>query len=772
MVDKPDTDTTNTDADDDLSMIEKATAKAAAMGTDSAATQVTESSPASEVETAAEAETVEVPAVESEIAAAADNAATAPADADSDTATDEAAAEAPAHWSIETDSDNIAWLTIDKADASTNVLSSDVMIQLNDRIAELELSRPRAVVVQSAKSTGFIAGADITEFSSLGEPDEAYGLIRNGQMVMDRLEALPCPTIALINGFALGGGLELAMACRYRIVVEDDSARLGLPEVMLGIHPGFGGTVRSTRLVGPLPAMDMMLTGRGLRPKQARKIGLVDQVVPARHLTRAARLMALKPPKATQPPALQRLLSSSFARGLIAGQMEKKVKKKARKEHYPAPYAIIDLWRKYADDPGLMYEKEARSIAELMCTPTSRNLVRVFGLQNRMKGMGRKSGFKVNNVHVVGAGVMGGDIAAWCALRGLNVTLQDREPKYLGPAIARAEKLYAKKLRDPRKIRDAMDRLMPDVNGDGVRSADVVIEAIFENAEAKQELFKTLEPQMKPGAVLATNTSSIKLEELAPVLSDPSRLIGLHFFNPVAMMQLVEIIGTPDTNPEELEKGMTFARRIGRLPLPCGSAPGFLVNRVLMPYMMEAMAIGEEGVPLPAIDAAAVKFGMPMGPVELADTVGLDVAHSVSKVFERELGMTVPARLATMVASKKLGRKSGQGFYNWKDGKPQKKADKDYRPPEDLGDRLILPLVNECAALLREGVVDDADLVDAGVIFGTGFAPFHGGPMQYARSRGIDEVVAALSALQERYGDRFAPDEGWQGLADAGEQDA
>ncbi len=490
------------------------------------------------------------------------------------------------HWRRETDGDNIVWLWFDMAGASTNVLSGEVLYELNDILAELEQSKPRAVVIGSAKKSGFIAGADIKEFGRLKTPDQAYELIRNGQRVMDRIESLPCPSIAMINGFALGGGLELALACKYRIVVDDDRARLGLPEVKLGIHPGFGGTVRTTQLMDPLVAMDMMLTGRGLRPKQARKAGLVDQVVPQRHLIRAARMMALSPPKRKGRNIKARTLSFGPSRAFLAGQMEKKVAQKAKKEHYPAPYAIINLWKEHADKPAEMYEAEARSIANLMCTDTSRNLVRVFNLQDRLKGLARKTTFNVEHVHVIGAGVMGGDIAAWCAMRGLNVTLQDREPKYIAPAIGRAYKLYKKRLRNPVKVQAAMDRLMPDPHGHGVRRADVVIEAIFENIEAKHDLYRTVEPRMKPGAVLATNTSSIKLEILGEALADPNRLIGLHFFNPVAMMPLVEVIRTQHTHEQELTKGLAFVRKIDRLPLPCRSAPGFVVNRVLMPYMI------------------------------------------------------------------------------------------------------------------------------------------------------------------------------------------
>lgn len=670
------------------------------------------------------------------------------------------------HWTLRVDEQSLAWVTLDKANASANTLGREIMEELDACLAELESRTPKAAIFTSAKESGFIAGADITEFTHVTTPDEVFELVRAGQGVLDRLEALPMPTVAMINGFALGGGLELALACDYRVVVDEDSARLGLPEVMLGIHPGFGGTVRTPRLVGPVAALDMMLTGRGLRPSAARKIGLVDAVVPRRHLERTARNMALNPPKKQRLSVKDKFLNSAVMRPLIARMSAKQAASKASKDHYPAPYAIIELWKDYAGQPALMYEKEARSIAELICGPTAQNLVKVFLLQDRMKSMGADSDFVTDHVHVVGAGVMGGDIAAWCALKGLRVTLQDREAKYIAPAIERAHALFKKKLRKPHLIQAAMDRLMPDVDGDGVGNADVVIEAIYENLEAKQALYASLEPRMKADAVLATNTSSIRLETLSPSLQRPSRLIGLHFFNPVAKMQLVEVIHADDTDPAEVDKGIAFTRQISRLPLPCKSAPGFVVNRILFPYMIEAMNIGIEGVPLAAIDRAAKQFGMFMGPVELADTVGLDVSYHVAQVFAREFGMHIPDRLKQMVDAGTLGRKTGQGFYTWKKGKAVKPAiPGDYVADSDLIDRLMLPLVNEAASCLREGVVTDADLLDAGTIFGCGFAPFTAGPLHYAQTRGIDNLTLALEALTAKYGERFTPDAYWQTLA-------
>ncbi|HEB99040.1 MAG TPA: 3-hydroxyacyl-CoA dehydrogenase, partial [Thiotrichales bacterium] len=366
-------------------------------------------------------------------------------------------------------------------------------------------------------------------------------------------------------------------------------------------------------------------------------------------------------------------------------------------------------------------------------------------------------------VHVVGAGVMGGDIAAWCALRGLKVTLQDQSPERIAPAMDRARKLFQKKLRDRRRVTAAMDRLVPDHRGRFVGQADLVIEAIFEDQEAKQVLFRDLEPRLKPDVLLASNTSSIPLERLAEALERPERLVGLHFFNPVARMQLVEIVRGEASSPEALQRAADFTRHIDRLPLPVASSPGFLVNRVLMPYLLEAVELVEEGVPPAAVDRAALDFGMPMGPIELADTVGLDICLHVARILGEALGLAVPARLQSLVDAGHLGRKSGQGFYRWSKGKPVKPSAR-REAPADAADRMILRLLNEAVACLREGVVEDADLLDAGMIFGTGFAPFRGGPMHYALRQGIDDMRCRLDDLTARHGSRFTPDPGWETL--------
>ena len=674
------------------------------------------------------------------------------------------------HWRTETDANGLLWLCLDRADSPVNTLSEAVLLEFDSIVGMLENESPAGLVIHSAKPSGFVMGADINEFTTIETAEQGYELIRLGQKLFDRLEALRCPTVAVLNGFTLGGGLELAMACTYRIALENPKPVIGLPEVQLGLHPGFGGTVRSVRLAGVRAAMQVMLTGKSMRVEKARAQGFVDRIVTPDNWKQAAReIIASGRPKQSAP-FLDKLLNFALIRPLVARTLVGQVAGRARKEHYPSPYAMIALWKEHGASND-SFAAEARSFAELMVGSTSRNLVRVFFLQNRLKGQGGKPETPIERVHVVGAGVMGGDIAAWCALRGLQVTLQDREQQYIDPAMQRAAKLFGKRIRDANERARVSDRIVPDVAGEGAATADLVIEAIFENADAKQALYKDLQQRMKPGAILATNTSSIRLEDLRTVYEHPQRFIGLHFFNPVAQLPLVEVIRCEDTDQATLDSAFAFVKAIGKFPLECKSSPGFVVNRILAPYMAEAMILAEAGVPLTAIDDAAVRFGMPMGPIELIDTVGLDVAKHVSGVLSAAFDREAPGILDSMIERGDLGRKSGQGFYRWEDGKAVKPDSADSDAVADLADRLILPLVNESVAVLAEGVVRDADLLDAGVIFGTGFAPFRGGPLQYARNRGVDEIVATLARLAAEHeasgGHRFLPHPGWDELRGA-----
>jgi 3-hydroxyacyl-CoA dehydrogenase/enoyl-CoA hydratase/3-hydroxybutyryl-CoA epimerase len=666
------------------------------------------------------------------------------------------------NWSLQIDADRFAWLTCDMAESSANVLSGDMVRELSAKLTEIAAQRPHGLIVQSAKPSGFIAGADIKEFVRIRTPAEGYELVRAGQNVMQQLADLPCPTVAAIRGFALGGGLELALACTYRVGVDDAALSLGLPEVMLGIHPGFGGTVRCVQLIGARAALELMLKGRPFRAARALESGLLDALVPASELAARAKSLLMRSPAARRAPFIDRIMNLRVVRPLVADRMRATLRHSARRDHYPAPYAIVNLWQRYGAHGAGAYEAEARSISELMCSPSSRNLVRVFLLQDRLKGLGGESKAEFKRLHVIGAGVMGGDIAAWSAFRGMTVTLQDRSEDLVRPALERAKAFFEKRLKDPAAVAAAVARLSMDIQGEGVADADVVIEAIFENIEAKQSLYAALEPKLKPGAVLATNTSSIRIETLSQKLADPTRLVGIHFFNPVAQLQLVEVVQGVETRADVANDALRFTRKLDKLPLPCKSAPGFVVNRILTPYVNEALFALESGVQAELIDRAAVDFGMPMGPIELTDVVGLDISLNVGRVLSAALHREIPPILIKLVEQKKLGRKTGEGFYRWQDGKAQKNEVRDAAVPEDLQDRLILPLLNEAVACLREGTIQDADLLDAGAVFATGFAPFRGGPLQYARDRGISSVVRRLNELAERYGERFRPDSGWE----------
>jgi len=661
------------------------------------------------------------------------------------------------------DADGIAWLLFDRANASANTLSADVIEELDQVLAALESQRPAGLVIRSAKKSGFIAGADVNEFRGATDPRLVEVEIGRAHAVIDRLEALKVPSVAVIHGFCLGGGLEVALACQSRIAI--DGARFGFPEVMLGLHPGLGGTARFTRLVNPVQAMTLMLTGRTIDARRAKSLGLVDGVAQERHVRNAVKDALFGHLKRARPGLANAVLNFTPVRGFLASRMRREAEKSAPHEHYPAPYALIDLWEKHGGDKAAMLAAEKTSFANLMVTPPAQNLIRVFFLREQMKKLAG-SGNRVEHVHVIGAGAMGGDIAAWCANQGMRVTLADMKPEPIAGAIKRASDLFGKIMRKRTDVRDALDRLMPDMNGEGVRNADLIIEAVPEKLELKQKVYAGLEPKMKSGAILATNTSSIPLQDLRTTLQKPERLVGLHFFNPVSRLQLVEVVSHDGSDPDLLKQALAFVGAIDRLPLPVKSSPGFVVNRALTPYMLEAMLMLDENIDKSAIDAAAEKFGMPMGPIELADQVGLDICLDVGDMLRSKFGDLLPptpAWLRDKVAKGELGRKTGKGFYLWKDGKADKTpaSPATSQPTPEMIDRLILPMSNVCVACLREGIVDNADAVDGAMIFGTGYAPFRGGPLNYARTRGPQNVVEALRALAAKFGGRFTPDAGW-----------
>ncbi|MBP6035340.1 MAG: enoyl-CoA hydratase/isomerase family protein [Azonexus sp.] len=629
------------------------------------------------------------------------------------------------HWRFERDGEGLASAILDRAGAATNALSREVLEELGLILDHCEREVPAGLVIRSGKEAGFVAGADIDEFAGLDSASQALTLVERGWRLFERLAGVPYPTLALVRGHCLGGGLELALACRTLLVVDEPATRLGLPEVLLGIFPGWGGMARLPRRVGPAVALDLMLSGRSVDARRARQIGLADECVAPR-VQEAAVRQGLLSSRGPRPLALGQRLLNGPLKALAAAGARRQLAQKARPEHYPAPYAILELWQRHGGNP-----LAAPAIVErIVASPTAHNLLRVYGLQERLKAFGKDSSFRARRVHVVGAGVMGGDIAAWCALSGLTVSLEDRGLERIAPALARAEALFARRLRDPLARRDARDRLVPDPTGAGVALADVVIEAVFEDAAVKRALLARLEARLKPGALLATNTSSLRLEAICPDLARPRRLVGIHFFNPVAQMPLVEVVRASGTDQEAVSAACAFVRQIDKLPLPVASAPGFLVNAVLAPYLREALLAVDEGVDPAALDAALVAFGMPLGPVELADTVGLDIVLAAGRQL---VAGEAPRGLAERVARGDLGKKSGRGFYAWTaDGASKGRPG---RAPAGIAERLLEPLIARTGQLVREGVVADADLADAGVIFGTGFAPYTGGPLNLEQQR-------------------------------------
>ncbi len=666
-------------------------------------------------------------------------------------------------WKLDIDEAQIGWLHFDVPESSVNTLSQQALMQLDQVLDVVSNSNLKGLIILSDKKKDFIVGADIAEFTEVTNVDGAEAFMNTAHQTFKKIEDLNIPSVAMIHGNCLGGGLELALACDYRVATED--AKLGFPEVFLGIFPGFGGSVRSIERVGVLAAMTMMLSGRTSIAKKAKKMGLVDDAVPLRHLRHAA-VFAIEHASHTtsrKNTILEKIMHTDLGRKLVANILRKKTKKLVNPKHYPAPFALIDLWQNYGGNRALMFKQEVKGVASLIILPQAQNLVRLFFLQERLKSLGKGQPSTIKYVHVIGAGMMGGDIAAWSVLQGLKVTLQDQNGEVVAAAIKRAAALFGKTLYTPRARQEAMDRLIPDLHGDGIKQADLVLEAIVENLEIKQGLYQAIEPQMKQGAILATNTSGIPIDELAKKLAHPERLVGIHFFNPVAKMKLVEIVAGKATDEATLQAANGFVTAIHRLPLPVKSSPGFLVNRILMPYLMEAILMVEEGIKPEAIDQAALDFGMPMGPITLADRVGLDICLAVANDLSEISEGKIPEYLNQWVQAGRLGLKSGHGFYHYKQGKIVQSQDASGRIyQEDVPNRLVARITNEAIRCLREGIVADADLLDAGMVFGTGFAPFRGGVMKYIATAGQESMMEMLDVLEDKYGERFKKDDGWR----------
>ena len=635
------------------------------------------------------------------------------------------------HWRANVDEDSIAWLRLQTDGKSVNVLTHAVMAELESLIDQLESSESlNGVGLLSGKPGGFIYGADINEFETLKTADDVADHMRYVHSLFNRIEALPVPSCVGVDGIAVGGGLEIALVFDRLFVTSSHKTKLGFPEVNLGIMPGYGGTGRAYCRIGTKAVLDMMVSGRPLGSQDAIKTGLADEMVDnADDLEETMREWMLGCKR--EKPILTQLETTPNGEAIAAAR--DKYLKRVRADHTPAPAAIIDHVENFGHDRTAMSAGEIDIFPNLLVGSASKNLRRVFYLTDAVRKSARGvSG--IERLHVVGAGVMGGDIAAIGAMAGLDVTLADMNGAAIKNAITRAAKLFERRLKNEDKVAAALERLRCDPDGHGAADADLVIEAVAEKLDVKQAVFQNLENVCKTGAILATNTSAIPLEDIATALNAPERLIGLHFFNPVPVLPLVEVIWSKYSDQDMVNRGMQFAGQIGKMPVRCKSAPGFLVNRALLPYIFKAIEAVAGGENADHIDEALVDFGMPMGPVELADQIGLDVCLDAGIV----LGIAPAAKtlLDEKCKAGTIGRKSGSGFYEW-DGNQAIRARQSQDPGvmASIAKSMLTPMIEECRLAVYEQVVDSADSADAGMIFGIGFPGFRGGPLNWAKEQ-------------------------------------
>ncbi|RMF76837.1 MAG: fatty oxidation complex subunit alpha [Acidobacteria bacterium] len=674
--------------------------------------------------------------------------------------------------------DGVIVVVFDKPDSSANTFDRRTLEELDTVLAGIEQDAScRGVVFASAKETIFVAGADLVELSRL-DPDGIRAIGAFGQRVFQRVAALRVPTAAAIHGACLGGGFELALACDWRVASDDKATRIGLPECQLGILPAWGGSTRLPRLVGLPKALDAILGAKVMPAKKAKKLGAVDAVVPREYVVREARRSALG-----AAPRRKRhwLVNNRLAAAVIRRSAAKTLRRKTG-GHYPAFFRALDVvTRSVSRSIERSLAAELDALCELTSTDVCRNLVRIFFLQERAKHYRVPDTPELPRDHaerrvaVIGAGVMGAGIAQWCAARGLDVILKDISTEALARGMATIADLV-RGLEKRRKVtrveaRQILDRIRPTDRDVPLRHVDLVIEAAVERMDIKQAIFRDLAARSGPDTVLATNTSALSIAEIARATDRPQHVVGIHFFNPVARMQLVEVVRAADTSPETLARSVRFVQQIGKLPVVVRDSPGFVVNRVLTPYLVEAGRLFAEGVDVEAIDRAMKAFGMPMGPLRLIDEVGGDVAVHVARYQAQHFPdrVELPPMLETMVERGLLGRKAGRGFYVYpKKGRPTPNPEvralagggSGERPSrQELQDRMALAMVNESARCLEERLVEAPEDIDFAMIMGTGFAPFRGGPLRWADSLGAGEVVRRLEELAQRHGPRFAPAE-------------
>ncbi|MCG3175256.1 MAG: Fatty acid oxidation complex subunit alpha [Candidatus Omnitrophica bacterium] len=670
-------------------------------------------------------------------------------------------------WRI-TVAEGVGELIFDNPDSDVNVLTSTHLASLDRTLDELsERKDLRALIVTSAKERIFIAGADIREIEGITTPKDATDKAEQGKAIFKKLEDLPYPTVCVINGACLGGGYELALACDRRVASFSTAIKIGLPEVNLGILPGFGGSIRLPRLVGLLKGLPLILAGKMVTPEEALKNGMVDRLFPEKTLKTDALAYAVSLKGKGRSPR-KKDLSTAFledtpvGRAIVYDKARKDVMKRT-KGHYPAPLEIIRLVsRTYGRSGAGVYRLESEHFARLGTTEVSKNLIKVFFLSEKYKKhRWTDTPVKTDGVRrcgVVGAGVMGGGIAQLVSAKGLPVRVKDINDKALAGALAEAHKINQGALKRRRikrhQLEGRMSLISTTLDDSGMGTSDMIIEAVVEDLGIKQKVFKGLSEITGPDTVLASNTSSLPVTRMAEVCRHPERVVGLHFFNPVDRMPLVEVIRAERTSPETIERTVLFARRLGKTVILTEDRPGFLVNRLLLPYLNEAAYLLQEGMPCTTIDRIAENFGLPMGPIELADQVGIDVGYKVAHILQEAFGerMKVASILEEVKKAGLLGKKSGKGFYIH-DGKkrtpnPEVKTGSGSRTSaEDALKRMVYIMINEAARCLEEKVVDSAATVDIGMIMGTGFPPHRGGLLRYADSIGALPILKDLERL-------------------------